>query len=100
MTPIRWTDGARADLRAIHAYVARDSRVYARRLVDRIRKSVLRLRKFPESGGRVLEWDRPDVREIPVGNYRAIYRLRNNTVEILTVIHGARLLSDQAEDYF
>jgi plasmid stabilization system protein ParE len=100
MTPIQWTETARADLRAIHAYVARDSRVYARRLVDRIRKSVGRLRRFPESGARVLEWDRPDVREVLAGNYRVIYRLRNNTVQVLTVIHGARLLSDQAEDYF
>src|SRR5947209_8208244 len=31
MIPIFWTEQARADLRAVHAYIARDSRVYARR---------------------------------------------------------------------
>src|SRR4051794_20633482 len=89
MTPIRWTESARGDLRAIHAFIARDSRVYARRMVERLRKAVERLSRFPGSGTRVHEWDRPELREIIVGNYRVIYRLRDECVEILTVIHAA-----------
>jgi len=40
MIPIWWTESARADLQAIFNYVARDSRLYAMRLVSRIHVSV------------------------------------------------------------
>lgn len=94
MMTIRWTETARADLRAIHAFIARDSRVYARRMVSRIKTTVERLRQFPASGASVLEWNRPELREIVVGNYRVIYRLGDRVVVILTVIHAASQLSD------
>ncbi|MBI3469114.1 MAG: type II toxin-antitoxin system RelE/ParE family toxin [Planctomycetes bacterium] len=71
MTAIRWTWSARRDLRDIHAYVSRDSKVYAQRLVDRIKASVERLRRFPKSGAMVPEWEQEDLREVIVGNYRA-----------------------------
>jgi addiction module RelE/StbE family toxin len=98
MMTIRWTESARADLRAIHAYIARDSRVYAKRMVERLRKAVDRLRRFPGSGTLVPEWDRPELREIVVGNYRVIYRLKERCVEILTVIHAARHLPGDSRD--
>ncbi len=91
MIRIRWTQAARADLRQIHAHIARDSRVYARRLVDRIKAAVEGVRLFPEAGAKVPEWDQDDIREIFVGSYRVIYRLRD-AVEIIAVIHGARQL--------
>ncbi len=91
MSPIRWTDAARADLREIHSHIARDSRIYARRFVDRIKAAVEGIRLFPEAGAKVPEWDRDDIREIYVGNYRVIYRLRD-CIEIVAVIHGARRL--------
>jgi hypothetical protein len=42
----------------------------------------------------VEEWQDPNVREILHGNYRIIYRVRDNVVEIIIVIHGARLLDE------
>lgn len=98
MHKIRWTDSARADLRAIHAYIARDSAVYAQRMVERLRKAVERLKRFPGSGARVHEWDRPDLREVVVGNYRVVYRLKESVVEIITVIHAASRLSQSDSD--
>lgn len=92
MKRIVWSYTARADLRAIHDFIARDSRLYARRMVDRIRKSVERLKHHPLSGGMVSEWEREDLREILVGNYRVIYRPEAASVQILTVIHAARQL--------
>jgi len=32
------------------------------------------------------------IREIVRGNYRIVYRLRPDTIEVVTVFHGARLL--------
>jgi mRNA-degrading endonuclease RelE of RelBE toxin-antitoxin system len=34
----------------------------------------------------------PNLRELLIGNYRLIYRLRSGDVEILTMHHGARLI--------
>ncbi len=98
MTTIRWTDTARADLRAIYGFMARDSRVYGLRLVNRIKTSVERLRQFPRAGTLVQEWDRPDLREIVVSSYRVIDRIRDEAVEILAVIHAARQLPDVNAD--
>ena len=67
-------------------------------MVDRLRKAVERLGQFPGSGTRVHEWNRPDLREIVVGNYRVIYRLNDEIVEILTVIHAARRLAEEHFD--
>jgi toxin ParE1/3/4 len=92
MMPIYWTTSARTDLRAIYAYIARDSSIYARRMMSRIKSKVERLKRFPESGSGVEEWDRDDIREIYVGNYRVIHRVFPDRVEILTVIHGAQRL--------
>jgi toxin ParE1/3/4 len=94
MSRIKWTKTAQNDLRAIYAFIARDSQRYARRMVDRIRASVERLEINPYSGGKVLEWDRDDVREIIVGNYRVIHRVQRRQIRILTIVHAARELPE------
>jgi addiction module RelE/StbE family toxin len=98
MTIVRWSETSRADLRAIHAFIARDSRVYARRTVERIKQAVERLRRFPGSGTLVHERDCPDLREVLVGSYRVIYWVRQDVVVILTVVHAARQLVDDQTD--
>jgi len=55
MKRIRWSQAARDDLREIHAHIARDSRVYARRFVERIKTAVENVRLFPEAGAKVPE---------------------------------------------
>lgn len=92
MTRIVWSQTARADLRAIHDYIARDSRAYATGVVARIKQATDRLRVFPLSGGMVPEWQDPKLREVLSGTYRIIYRPETKRVLVLTVIHGARLL--------
>jgi len=44
------------------------------------------------------EWDREDVREILVGNYRVIHRVQQDGVTILAVIHAARQLPNRPLD--
>jgi plasmid stabilization system protein ParE len=62
VSKIKWTQTARNDLRAIYEFIGRDSRQYAQRTIDRIRAAAERLDANPYSGGKVLEWDRQDVR--------------------------------------
>ena len=97
MTQIRWTPQAVEDLEAIHAYVARDSARYARLLVERLFFAADRLATFPESGRIVPELGRRDLREVILGSYRIVYRLRSGHAEILTVFHGARLFPKSIE---
>jgi plasmid stabilization system protein ParE len=79
-------------LRAIHDYIARDSKLYAKRMVARLKHATDRLKTFPLSGGMVPEWQDPELREVICGAYRIIYRPEAKRVVVLTVIHGARLL--------
>jgi len=51
-----------------------------------------RLANFPNSGRVVPEIKDPGVREILLGSYRIVYRVKGDLVELLTVYHGARLL--------
>jgi Plasmid stabilisation system protein. len=60
--------------------------------VQRIFDASERLAEFPESGRIVPEVGRTEVREVLVGKYRLMYLLLPDEVEVLTVIHGARLL--------
>jgi len=92
MAEIRWTFQASEDLAAITSFIARDSEFYAQLFAIDVIQAVERLVEFPESGRMVPEADNPELREIILGNYRIVYRFRKETVEILTVYHGARLL--------
>lgn len=52
------------------------------------------LERFPRIGRRVPEWDHDSIRERIVGNYRLIYRINDEKILIIAVVHGARLLDD------
>ena len=46
----------------------------------------------PERGRVVPEYENPTIREVVVGNYRLVYRIRGDFIDIVGVIHGARVL--------
>ncbi|MFM9904055.1 MAG: type II toxin-antitoxin system RelE/ParE family toxin [Pyrinomonadaceae bacterium] len=92
MAEIRWTSQAAEDLDSIAAFIFQDSPHYASLFVLQILKAVERLDRFPESGRIVPETNNPNIREILLGNYRIVYRLKYSTAEILTIYHGSRLL--------
>lgn len=91
---VEWSELARDDLRALQAYIARDSPLVARQFIQRIIAAVDRLRDFPEIGRQVPEAKSPDVREVIFRDYRIIYELyRPDRVVIHSVIHGRRDLA-------
>lgn len=91
MTEIIWAPQALEDAEAIRDYLSRSSASYATLLIERIVAAVARLESHPRSGRVVPELADPSVREIIVRDYRVVYRLQHDVVEILTVFHGARL---------
>jgi len=92
VTRIIWAPQAIEDIEAIRTFVARDSAHYADLLVERIVEAVDRLETFPRSGRLVPETRDESLREVVYENYRIVYRVKSDTIEVLTVFHGARLL--------
>ncbi|TFG21498.1 MAG: type II toxin-antitoxin system RelE/ParE family toxin [Promethearchaeota archaeon] len=79
-------------LHEIYNYIARDSKNYANLFMKKLYESAQKLKDFPKIGRIVPELDNPNIREIIFHNYRIIYRNKIQFVEILTIIHGSRLL--------
>jgi len=90
MSKIIWTQAALDDLAGIRDYIARDSVYYAEKFVDDSFRAVERLEMFPESGRMVPERYSPDFREVIFGSYRIIYKIVEDVVYIVTMIHGKR----------
>ena len=92
MIKLRWTTQAVEDLEAIRNFIANDSAAYADLAVARLLEAVERLEHFPRSGRIVPELSDPQLREIIESPYRIVYRVHNETVEILTVFRASRLI--------
>ena len=82
MAEVRWTPQAVEDLESITDFIAKDSPQYARFFVVDILHAADRLEKFPSSGRVVPELNDSIIREIILGNYRLVYRIHQNVVEL------------------
>jgi toxin ParE1/3/4 len=93
MAEIIWTIQSIEDIESIADYIARDSEKYAQVQVQEFFEAAKTLEGFPKAGRLVPEINDNNIREIIVGFYRLIYRIRNkDRIEILTVYHSNRLL--------
>lgn len=86
---------AMEDLRSIRNFIARDAPLAAVAFIRRLRKAVERLRIHLDSGQLVPELAHRNVREITYGNYRIQYINLGKRIDILTVMHGARLFPEE-----
>jgi plasmid stabilization system protein ParE len=90
MAEIRWTAEARAWLRRIHDYIARDNPEAATRVIEEIHEKALPLRSFPESGHRYFVKSEQNIRILLYGHYRIAYLIKpDGNIDILGVFHGA-----------
>ena len=73
--------------------IARDSVYYAEKQIQKFYEAVEILYQHPQFGKPIPEYNYQTIRQILVGKYRIIYRLKTeNHIDILTVHHSARLL--------
>ncbi len=89
---LRWTLRARRDLVEIGHYIARDKPEAARRWVERLRQRARDAAELPQSGRKLPELDRDDVREVLLRSYRIVYRIHASEIRVLTVFEGHHLL--------
>jgi toxin ParE1/3/4 len=86
---IAWSEPAVQDLAALRAYIEKDRPGAARSMVLRIIEAVKQLQEYPHSGrfGRV-----EGTRELVIAgtHYIVPYRIRENNIEVLRVLHTAR----------
>lgn len=92
MVKIIWTELALEDLHSIHEYIAKDSKRYADRFVEKVIERVDQLELFPKSGRVVPEFNLQSLRELIEGNYRIIYKITARHIAIVRVHHAARQL--------
>ncbi|MCT8140225.1 type II toxin-antitoxin system RelE/ParE family toxin [Anaerobacillus sp. CMMVII] len=64
--------------------------MFARKIIDTIETTAA----FPYSGRSVPEMKDEMIREKVLANYRIIYRINNNSVEVVRIIHNARSIID------
>lgn len=89
---IRWSSPSVADIDEICKYISKDSQTYAFIFAQRIFAAAETIALFPYAGRMVPEKREENLREKILGNYRMIYRIKDDVIEIVTVIHGARIL--------
>lgn len=92
MVQIEQTDRSLEDLNEIHDYIARDSKSYATLFIKKIYNTVQKLKEFPNMGRIVSEINVPSVGELIFQNYRIVYRIIDDIVEIITVFYVNRFL--------
>lgn len=89
---VEWSPTALDDIEAIATYISRDSVAYAAAVVKKILDSIRTLRNFPFAGRIVPEFEQSSIREVFAYSYRIVYRGEGNSVIVVAVIHGKRLL--------
>ncbi len=92
---VHWTNNAIEHLTNIYEYIALNSSTYAKQMVDRITRRSAQISDQPFSGRLVPEYQAEDIRELIESPYRIIYRVKQDQIDVLAVIHGARLLPDE-----
>jgi toxin ParE1/3/4 len=85
-----WAYSAEEDLDAAAAYIHKDSPAYAASFVDRALEAGRSLDEFAVRGRIVPELRDSSIREIFIYSYRLVYRIEDNRISILALIHGRR----------
>ena len=99
MVRINWTIQAKSDLKSIADYIAKDSTQFAKLQVVKIRNRTQVLKSHIRVGRVVPEINKKNIRELIMGNYRIIYKIvTENQIDILTVYHSARDLSQNVNE--
>jgi len=87
--------GRRQFLEAI-AYIHRDNPSAAANFHRKAEEKLSRLKQFPDSGRILPEFPDLPFREVIVEPYRFFYRVKDKTVWIVAVWHGAQLPAEPA----
>ena len=89
---ILWTKEALLRLNEIEKYISRDNPIAAIEFVDKLISVAETLIDNPKKGRVVQELSLENLRELIHKNYRIVYLVKKNSIDILTVFEGPQLL--------
>ena len=89
MVRLNWTEIALNDINEIYDFIAKDSKFYAKNVVEAIRKKVKIVKKHPKIGRIIPEINIENYREIFQWNYRIMYKIVGEDIYILSIYHSA-----------
>ena len=89
MLSIQWTHAAEQDLLDIWNYIAADNVSAADRTVREIDSVLDLIVRFPMSA-KPVPFINEDVLRIPVGRYRVYFRVAEESIEVLRILHERR----------
>ena len=92
---IFWTKEALLRLQDIEEYISRDNPVAAIEFVDKLISVAVTIVDYPEKGRIVPELSIEKIREVLHTNYRIVYLIKKNSIDILTVFEGHQLLKKE-----
>jgi plasmid stabilization system protein ParE len=96
---VTWSPEAIEDLESIAEYIGRDSEFYARAVATRIVELTRSIGSLPLIGRVVPELGDEQIRERFIYSYRVVYRVEEERVLIVAVIHGKRLIENVADRF-
>jgi toxin ParE1/3/4 len=96
LTPVVWTISAQDDLAAIQANLARVSEAASARLPTRLTDRSQLLEEQPRMGRTIPEFGNELLRELIEGEYRILYEVFPDRVEVWGIAYGReQLIKDQ-----
>jgi plasmid stabilization system protein ParE len=93
---ILFTPTGRRQFLEVIAYIYRDNPSAAANFHRKAEEKLSRLKQFPDSGRILPEFPDLPFREVIVEPYRFFYRVKDKTVWIVAVWHGAQLPAEPA----
>ncbi len=89
---IVWSPKAAENLEEICLYISRDSEYYSSLFAKKVIDIIESIPNFPKRGRIVPEYGDENLREKIYGDYRIVYRIKDESIEIAAICHGSRLL--------
>jgi plasmid stabilization system protein ParE len=89
-----WSPSATNNFEKAVEYIAVNSQSYAALFARKILEIARNLEYFPQMGRPVPEYAKSNLRELFHGNYRIVYRIKNDFVEIAAIAHSSQLLKN------
>ncbi|RLA58499.1 MAG: type II toxin-antitoxin system RelE/ParE family toxin [Epsilonproteobacteria bacterium] len=94
---LEWSEEALEDIESIATYIEKDSPTYAKSVVSKFFEKAEILQEFSELGRKVPELNDITIREIFIYSYRLIYKLYDDKILFIAIVHGKRLIENHQQ---
>ncbi|HHT9138328.1 MAG TPA: type II toxin-antitoxin system RelE/ParE family toxin [Candidatus Wunengus sp. YC60] len=89
---IKWSPRTASNFEDICNYIGKDSEYYASLFAKKVNALIKAIPQFPKAGRVVPEYGDENIREKIYENYRIVYRIKEDFIEIVAICHGAKPL--------